>query len=234
MKKVALMQPYLFPYIGYFQLISTVDLYIVYDDVQWMKGGWINRNRILENGQPAYITLSIKKDSMKKNINEREFTENFRVEKTTMLERIKANYEGAPYFEGTIELLEDLFSYQEKNAALFIANSIRQICQYIGITTRIVMSSDIDKTPGLRSQDRVIDIIKKVGAEQYVNAIGGQELYSKNAFAQHGLQLLFVKPDLLQYKQFNNQFIPALSIIDILMFNSKEQITAMLDSYNLV
>ena len=227
------MQPYLFPYLGYFQLIKAVDLYIVYDDVQWMKGGWINRNRILESGKPVYVTLPVKKDSVTKHINERYFVENFDVEKKMLLNRINEAYQGAPHFDETIKLLENIFSYTEQNAALFLLNSLQLCCEYMNITTEISLSSQIDKTLSLKAQKRVIDINESVGSTDYINAIGGKELYDTDTFAQHGITLSFIKSIPVEYKQFSDTWVPHLSIIDVLMFNSKKEVNRMLESYEL-
>lgn len=235
MTKVALMQPYLFPYIGYFQLIHAVDTFIAYDDVQWMKGGWINHNRILVDGRPEYITLPVKQDSHTKNINEREFSANFEADKQAILAKLTESYANAPYFEPALKVVERCFADKNPDAAVFIVNSLRVCCEYMGIKTTIIMSSDIaDKTDGLRAQDRVIDTVKRVGATHYINAIGGQDLYSKSAFAEHAMELSFIKSDLTEYEQFGDAFVPGLSIIDIMMFNSQEDTTRILESFELV
>lgn len=235
MKKIALMQPYLFPYIGYFQLIKAVDVFIVYDDVQWMKGGWINRNRVLIDGQPEYIILPIKKDSHTKNINEREFPVSFQADKQAMLEKIREAYSYAPYFNPTLQVIERCFEDNNLNAAEFITHALQICCEYLDITTKIIMSSEMtDKTEGLRAQDRVIDIVSRLGATNYINAIGGQELYSRQAFAEHNIKLSFIKPHLTEYKQYDNDFVPGLSIIDVMMFNSKEEVLQLLNNYELL
>lgn len=235
MKKVALMQPYLFPYLGYFQMINAVDTFIAYDDVQWMKGGWINRNRILVDGKPQYITLPIKKDSFTKNINERVLLESIEVEKQNILTSIKEQYSDAPYFNEAYGVIERCFANKEMNAANFIVDALKTCANYLGITTEILLSSDIeDKNIGLRAQDRVLDIISRVGAEEYINAIGGQGLYDRDVFAMHGIQLYFIKMGDISYRQFNESFVPGLSIIDIMMFNSQSEIKEMLNNYELI
>ncbi len=234
MKKVSLMQPYLFPYIGYFQLINAVDLFIVYDDVQWIKGGWINRNRILADGEPHYVTLPVKKDSHSKNINKREFASTVKLEKERTLDEIKDAYRDAPCFNGALPLIKKIFTLDEQNVAIFITNSIREICNYLGISAEIALSSDLDKNQGLRSQDRVVDICKTVEAGTYINAIGGKDLYDKASFAQQNIKLSFIQSSIVEYEQFANEFTPNLSIIDVMMFNDVNTIKNMLDSYELI
>lgn len=235
MKKVALMQPYLFPYLGYFQLIQSVDLFIVYDDVQWIKGGWINRNRILSNGLPAYLTLPVKKGSVKDYINQREFVDDIETKKAEMLEWLTECYADAPYFSEVFDLVRKSLSFDESIVSLFVINSIRLICEYIGVETEIILSSSIaGKNENLRGQDRVIDIVKTMAATRYVNAIGGQELYDQEAFANHGIELAFIKSGEIKYKQRNKPFVPGLSIIDVMMFNSPDEIKGMLQNYELI
>jgi hypothetical protein len=233
-KKVALMQPYLLPYIGYFQLISAVDTFVIYDDVQWMKGGWINRNRILVGGRPEWFTLSVKKGSLGTNINEREFSEKFDAEKQHVLEKMRAVYKGAPYFQQTMDLVERCFAGGGSSALVFISHVLRTCCEYLDLDTEIILSSDIDKTDGLRGQDRVIDISQKLGATEYVNAIGGRSLYAVEAFSDRGLVLSFVESQPTVYQQFGADFVADLSIVDVLMFNSLDDTKDLLGQFELV
>lgn len=232
--RVGLMQPYLFPYIGYFQLIKAVDLFIVYDDAQYIKNGWINRNRILAPDDFAYITLPVKKDSHKKNINQRFFNDNIETSKQDIRTALEEEYSDAPFFNDVMNCVNQCFEERSLNVAEFVGNSIRVACQYLGIETKIMKSSDIDKTTGLRAQDRVIDIVKNVGGESYLNAVGGTELYDKKMFLDNGIDLSFLRTKNIQYPQFDNAFVPSLSIIDVMMFNSKEQITQLLVDYELI
>jgi WbqC-like protein family len=235
MKKVALMQPYFFPYIGYFQLISAVDTFVIYDDVQWMKGGWINRNRVLTPaGSAGYLSLPVKGDSLSKNINERALADGVDAEKDKILRKLAEVYKRAPYFEPTMALVERILKFDEANAALFLTNSIEQICGHLNIATRIVLSSEIDKRANLRSSARVIDIAESLSADQYVNAIGGQSLYDKADFLRHGIKLSFLKSRPIVYEQLGAPFVSDLSIIDIMMFNSAEDLFRLLDSYELI
>jgi hypothetical protein len=235
MNRVALMQPYLFPYIGYFQLISAVDLFVVYDDVQWMKGGWINRNRVLTPaGTAEYLGLPVKGDSLTKNINERFFSDGVVAEKQKILGKLAVTYKGAPHVETTVALVEKIFGNDETNVARFVTNSIEQICRHLNIPTEIVVSSGLDKSADLRSRERVIDIAKLVNAAEYINAIGGQGLYDKDLFREHGIKLSFLRSRGVVYQQFDAPFLPDLSIIDVLMFNSTTEVEQLLTQFELV
>jgi hypothetical protein len=232
--RLSVMQPYFMPYIGYFQLINSVDEFIVYDNIQYTKKGWINRNRILVNGKAQLITLSLKKDSDYLNVVERELSDSWENDKNKILNVIKSSYSKAPYFQETFELISKCLNSSEVNLFKFIYNSIISINNYLEIKTPIVISSTIDINHTLKSQNKVLSLCKSQNADIYINTIGGVELYDKETFKQNNIELNFIKSNLIQYKQFNNEFVPWLSIIDVMMFNSKEQIKEYLNNYTLI
>jgi hypothetical protein len=222
------------PYIGYFQLMNSVDRFIIYDNIQYTKKGWINRNRILVNGKDQLITLPIKKDSDYLSVMERELSESWDKDKNKMLNIIKTSYSKAPYFQETFELILKCLNSSEVNLFKFIYDSIVLINDYIEIKTPIVISSTIDTNHALKSQDKVLSLCKSQNADIYINTIGGVELYDKETFKQNGIELNFIKSNPIRYKQFSNEFIPWLSIVDVMMFNSKEQIKEYINNYTLV
>lgn len=232
--KIAIMQPYFLPYIGYFQLIKAVDKFIIYDNIQYTKKGWVNRNRILINGKDQLITLPIKKDSDYLDIVERELSKSWEKDKNKILNILKSSYNKSPYFQEAFNLISQCLNNSENNLFRFIYNSIILINKYLDIKTPIIVSSTIDINHTLKSQDKVLSLCKNQNANIYINSIGGVELYNKEVFKQNGIELNFIKSNPIQYKQFNNEFIPWLSIIDVLMFNSKEEIKKYLNEYTLV
>ena len=221
------MQPYFLPYIGYYQLIAAVDLFVVYDAIKYTKRGWINRNRLLQNGEPAVFTLPLRHGSDELQIRERELATTFRA--AALLNQVRGAYRRAPFFAPTYRLLEEILSTGEMNLFRFLEASVVTVCRYLGIETEIRRSSDVEEEVGLRAQDRVIGICGAVGAGRYINAIGGVELYESEAFAAHGLELRFIRPDPPAYEQFGAPFVPSLSILDVLMFNP---VTAVADWVN--
>lgn len=230
--KLGIMQPYFFPYIGYWQLINAVDEYVVYDDVNYIKGGWINRNNILLNHAKHLITLPLEEASSFKLINEISITKN-EVLKKKLIKTIQSAYLKAPYFKTIMSIIESLI-LDNSNIAKLNYNIILAVKEYLNIETEILLSSNIEKNNDLKAQDKVIHIAHILGASEYINAIGGQELYSKEEFAQNNIQLNFIKTNEIKYKQFNNEFVPNLSIIDVMMFDSPERIKEMLDDYELL
>ena len=233
MNTIARMQPYLFPYIGYWQLIQAVDTFVIYDDVNYIKGGWINRNRVLLNQTPHFATLSLERSSPFRKINEINLL-SFDTNRMKFLGLIESAYKKAPYFQLVYPFIKDLINYQENNLALFLENHIRRMCDFLELDRNILMSSSIKKDNTLKSQDKVVEICQRVGANTYINAIGGQLLYSSKYFKESDVELKFLKTSSVSYKQFDKPFIANLSIIDLLMFNNKSQLKASLDAYCLI
>jgi len=228
--KIAIMQPYLFPYIGYFQLINSVDKFVVYDDVNYIKQGWINRNRLLLNKKDFLFGVILDGASSFKLINEIQVKDNG----LKLLKTIEQAYLKAPYYKEVYPLIESLLVQQEKNLAKYIYHQLSSISKYLEIQTEFILSSEIEKDNTLKGQDKVISICKILKGDVYINAIGGQELYDKETFLSHGLTLSFIKSKPVNYAQFANDFIPWLSIIDVLMFNSRDEIKQFLNEYELV
>lgn len=232
--KVGIMQPYFLPYIGYWQLLNAVDKYVIYDNIEFTKNSWIRRNRILQGEKDYLFSLPLKKDSDYLQIVERELASDIEKEKRKILNKIKINYKNAPYFESIYPILEDIFNYYDKNLFNFIFYSIKRIKDYLEIKTDIIISSTLDIDHNLKGQKKVISICKKLEASEYYNAIGGQELYSYEEFNKEEIKLKFLKSGNIEYRQFKNEFIPNLSIIDVMMFNSKEKIKEFLNNYTLI
>ena len=227
------MQPYLFPYIGYFQLIAICDGFVIHDDVQFIKAGWINRNNFLFGENPKLYTFSVKSDSYESLIKNRFFTENFEKEKAKFLNCLNQYYKKAPHFLEVSKLVEEIFKFESKNVNEFVSNSIQLISKQLHLSTSFTKASSLSISQ-LSSQNKVIEIVQKLDGFEYYNMIGGVELYSKDVFAKNGITLKFVKPILKEYKQNKSTFSAGLSIIDVLMFNDDSQRAAILNSYELI
>lgn len=228
------MQPYFLPYIGYFQLISAVDTFVIYDNIQYTKKGWINRNRMLLNGKDELFSISLKKDSDYLNINEREIALSFQKDKGKILGRIQNSYRKSPYFKETFPLIKEIFEYNCTNLFSFVYNAILQLCNSLEIESNIIKSSSLTEKTDVSGEERVIGICNLLQAQEYYNPIGGLELYSERRFEESGINLNFLKSNEILYPQFNNEFVPWLSILDVMMFNSKEEISSFLNNYSLV
>ncbi len=230
--KLAIMQPYFFPYIGYFQLIAAVDMFIVYDNIKYTKKGWINRNRMLQNDKDMTFSLPLKSASDTLDVCDRELAADFNRNK--LLNQFKGAYRRAPYFTQTLPLIENIVQYEGTNLFRFLHHSIVRTCEHLGITTEIRVSSGIAIDHELKNQEKVLALCEAVGANTYVNAIGGIELYSKETFRKKGIELKFIQSKPFVYPQFGDVFVPWLSIIDVMMFNSVEVIQWQLTKFDLI
>lgn len=231
--KVAIMQPYFLPYIGYFQLIGAVDVFVVYDNIKYTKKGWINRNRVLQNGSDVMFSLPLKKDSDFLDVVQRELAEEF--DRAKLLNQFSGAYRRAPYFEQTFPLLERIVRCEDNNLFRYIHHSLTETCAHLGIEADIRISSGVDIDHALKGQDKVIALCRALEADTYINAIGGVELYSREDFKASGIDLAFIKSRPFDYSQFGAPFVPWLSIVDVLMFNSLDAVCACIaGNYKLI
>ncbi|MCW5656410.1 MAG: WbqC family protein [Burkholderiaceae bacterium] len=215
--RVAIMQPYFFPYIGYFQLLASVDLFVIYDNIKYTKKGWINRNRLLRAGKDVMFSLPLKGDSDHLDIRDRALAADFDPEK--LLNQFRGAYRRAPHFDDTLALVEQVVRHPERNLFRFLHHALLKTRDHLGIPTEVRVSSDVDCDHGLKNADRVMAICRAVGATTYVNPIGGVDLYSREFFQNRGVDLKFLESRPHEYEQFGEPFVAWLSIIDVLMFN---------------
>ena len=228
--KIGIMQPYLFPYVGYFQLIGAVDRFVIYDDVNFIKGGWINRNFILSKQGRQRLTLQLLGASPNKLINEIEVGANAHKLVTTIYQA----YHKAPHFGDVFPVVEDCLLFAERNLARFLEHALRNVCTYLGLQTEILVSSQLPKNTVLRGAEKVIAICKLLGGKAYINAIGGRKLYDKGRFLDEGLELRFLQTGAIRYRQYQEEFVPNLSIIDLMMFNARPEVSSILEEFSLV
>jgi hypothetical protein len=221
--KVAVMQPYFFPYSGYFELIKSVDHFVIFDDVNYIKGGWINKNRILQNGHIMNITLPVQKASQNKKINELSCTTDPKAF-DKIKKQVQQAYCKAPNFDFIFPIICELINYPEKNLAQFLAYSLIKLSSHMGFNTRFIFSSELSSHDEWdNAENRIIDLTKKLGGTQYYNLPGGKSLYNAKNFAKQNIELKFITPKLKNYTQLNvNTFIPSLSIIDFLMYSGQK------------
>jgi hypothetical protein len=227
----AVMQPYFFPYLGYWQLLNAADTFVLFDDVNFIKRGYINRNSILFDNTPKRITLELKKASQNKLINEISIGNN----RDKLQETIRRAYSKAPFFSQVFNLISEIMNSEHENLALFLEFALKSVSDYLKINTVITKSSSLLPSRTLKGEARIIDIVTRLKGSKYINAIGGRELYSGKSFHAAGLQLNFIKMnEEISYRQFRGNFVANLSIIDVMMFNSVERITEMLGEYILI
>ena len=229
---LGIMQPYLLPYIGYWQLLAAVDRFVVYDNIKYTKQGWINRNRFLRGGADAFFTLPLKHASDSLNIDDRMLADDF--DPRGILNPLREAYRKAPFFDAAFPVIESIVTAAPRSLFEYLLDGIVQIASYLDIRTPITVSSTVPIDHALKADHKVLAICRALGAARYVNAIGGRELYSASAFAEQGVELAFLQPRPIVYTQFGDPFVPSLSIVDVMMFNSRDAVKAMLGEYDLV
>ena len=234
------MQPYFLPYIGYLQLMNAVDRFVFYDDVAFINRGWVNRNRMLVGGKEHLFTIPLKEASQNKTIREIALSDDPKW-RGKLLKTIEQSYRKAPLYETVMPMIEKIvnFTADNRNVGDYIFHSFTELTAYLDITTTLVASSTIYENGHLKAQERILDICRQEGADQYINPIGGQELYDRDRFTESGINLHFIQSKRVEYNQVIGktgpaEFVPWLSIVDILMFNDINEVRAMFGAFELV
>lgn len=229
---LGIMQPYFMPYVGYFQLISAVNEFVIYDNIKYTKKGWINRNRFLLNGKDAFFTLPLLKAPDDLDVNKRDLAETF--SRSKLLNQLFGAYGKAPQFESVYPLLARIINHPDCNLFRYVHNSVVEVCAHIGIDTPISISSQVKIDHGIKGQAKVLALCEARCATTYINPIGGIDLYDRDVFAAKGIDLKFLKARPWDYPQFGNNHVPWLSIIDVMMFNPLAQVRdAVFNNYEL-
>ena len=230
---LAIMQPYFLPYIGYFQLLKAVDKFVLYDDVNFINRGFINRNNLLVNGRPSLFTIPLKNASQNKLIFEVELSDD-NAWKKKLIKTVEQSYKKAPQFDAIFPLFQDIAGYVPQNIGDFCYYSLTHISRYLGLDTQIVPTSAIYRNSEMKREARILDICRLENATHYINPQGGISLYDKEHFAANNVRLSFLKTGLVPYPQYKEPFVPGLSILDVLMFNDIQQTHNLLDQFELV
>lgn len=230
---LAIMQPYFLPYLGYYKLLNAVDKFVVYDDVNFINRGWVNRNKILVGGKEHLFTVPLQNASQNKLIHEVKLSPDPAWRKK-LLKTIDQSYRKAPYYEVAFPLIEDIINDPAEDIATYCHQSLTKTAKYLEIKAEIVPTSRHYGNSELKAQERILDICKKEAADHYINPINGQELYDKTLFNNEGIKLSFIKRQPRAYPQFKNEFVPWLSVIDVMMFNSVVEIQDLLQVFELV
>ncbi len=227
---VAIMQPYFFPWIGYFQLIYQSDVFVLYDDANFIKQGYINRNSILVDGQAQRFTLPVPSASSFRRIGELTFS--VHVEK--IARTLEQSYRKAPYFTGVMPLVEKALWNRDRDITTCCQVAIDGVSGYLGLEQKIVRSSSLTYDRNENAENKVIGICKALEGDRYVNSTGGRHLYSAKAFAEHGITLRFLQANNTAYSQGAHDFVPYLSMIDVLMHCEPELVRQALKNFSYV
>lgn len=233
--KVAIMQPYIFPYLGYLSLVLEVDHFVFYDDVNFIKNGWINRNNLLLSGKAVRFTVPVVRASQNELIKDT-FIHDLDAFRKKFVSQLTHGYSKAPFFQSTMYFVEETLNFESKNISDLASRSVINFFSHIGIKKSFLYSStDFHESSGLSKEDRLISITKSLGSHRYINAIGGKSLYSKEYFSGRGVKLNFLLPKIAPYQQLKvSDFQGGLSIIDVMMNTPQQKILEHLKRYEIV
>ncbi len=233
--RLAVMQPYIFPYLGYFQLLSAADRFVFFDDVNFIKKGWIHRNQLLVSGQKNLFSIPLQRASQNKLIKDTYLhPSDYGRWRNTFLKTVDQNYRQAPFFPAVYDLLSQVLRGAHDTIADLAIDSVESVAKYVGLSIDFRQSSSLPYDRSLKGQDKIVAICQQQKATTYVNLIGGTELYDAVTFATNNVALYFVKSADVLYPQQGNSFVPNLSILDVLMFNDVHQINQLLEQYTLI
>lgn len=231
--KTAIMQPYIFPYIGYYQLIDAVDNFVIFDDVNFIMRGWINRNNILVDGNKHLFSIPLEKASQNNLICDTRLSFHEK-DKLKFLKLISCSYGKAPHFREVYPIIEEIIMHDDNHLVNYLQNVLVKTCNYAGITTNFIRSSEVKNDVSLKSEDKIIDLCVRLNTDTYVNLPGGRSIYNSDNFRKNNIDLKFIKifSDQIKYKQFKNDFVDNLSFLDLMMFNSKSELRDILKKYD--
>jgi hypothetical protein len=222
----AVMQPYFFPYIGYFQLIQNSRFFVILDDVQFIKGGWVHKNKILDrSGREFEISIPTMKPSSRSLISSLEIHENFSRLKT--LTKIERCYRRANYFREAMDIIEPLVMFESNSMVHYLENSIKGLSKQLGADTKFVRASELAIGNPQTPHGRIIEVCKNIQCNAYLNLPGGRKIYAPSDFESEGISLSFLSPEIIEYEQFTFPFIGGLSILDTLMHSGLEATAEM-------
>lgn len=228
-KRLGVMQPYFFPYIGYWCLIQAVDTFVLYDDVQYIKSGYINRNTILSQGNRQRITLTIQQASSNKRINDLYVGEN----NSKIVKTIQQSYAKAPYFAQFFPVIQEIFACKSTNLADFLYSSIKNLMSYMNMDQPLLRSSEMSIPTGLDRVERLLYLCKATQSGIYINNESGRKLYAQEQFQKEHITLQFIHPIISEYAQLSKNFESHLSIIDLLMNLSVDELKHHLNDHRI-
>jgi hypothetical protein len=226
------MQPYFFAYIGYWQLIHAVDRFVILDNVNYIKRGWVNRNRILINNEARYITVPLQHASQNRRICDT-YLQYSPLWRNKLVKMVEFTYRKASHFDDVFPVIKNIIQHETDNLSEYLMYQLETLAKFLGMNADFVLASHSYENCDLNGRERILHICKCEGAAIYINPQGGEALYSKAEFLQNGLDLKFLIPSATEYKQFCSTHLPWLSIIDVLMFNGFVGTKKLLQNFSL-
>ena len=234
-KCIAIWQPYFFPYIGYWQVIHVADTFFVGDNAHYIKNGWIHHNRILgQDDQPLDFGIQVSHASVDRYINETKRVVNLkRADK--MCRVLEYYYSKAPHYNEAMDVIRPILMDEETDLTRYLVGQLKTVATYLGITTEIRLLSEVSARWDCQAPEVIRRTCRHFGCSDYINSITGTKYYAKEAFGEMGIDLHFIRRnDDIHYKQRCDEYVPDLSIIDTMMYCSREEMHDMLDRYHFV
>jgi hypothetical protein len=236
--QLGIMQPYFFPYLGYFQLIEVVDKWIVFDTPQYIRHGWVNRNRIMkfDGNDWMYINVPLQKHSRDTAIKDVLIASNTQEWQEKIYAQLLSYRKKAPHFSETMDVVTRCFNAGCDGISGLNIVVLKEVCAYLEIDFRFEIYSQMNlkHEPANDAGEWALQISKACGADTYINPPGGREIFDPSKFKAAGINLRFLESELKQYNQRNGNFIAGLSVLDVMMFNSRDEIKELLSHYRLV
>lgn len=232
--KLGIMQPYFLPYLGYYSLIEATDQFILFDIVQYIRHGWIERNQVLNNkNESFYIKVPLEKHSRSttiQNIN----IKNSQRWQDTILAQLSQYKKKSKYYTQVVDMLKHSFETTPSNITELNSTILKTTCEYLDMNAKIETFSDMNITlPDVNAPDEwALYISKHMKATEYINPEGGKTFFNVEKYQNENISIKFLKQELRPYKQFTDEFTPGMSIIDVLMFNSINDTKELINAYN--
>ena len=233
---IGIMQPYFFPYIGYYALIKHSNHFVFFDTPQFIRHGWIDRNRILKPTDSwQYIKVPIVKHPRNTCINEISI-QNEILWKNRIIRQVEHYKKKAIYYKNTIDLIKEVFNFEGNSIVDLNIKTVTTVMQYLNISFSFSVFSklNLDISETNSPDEWALNISTKLNVTTYLNPVGGLSFFDKSKYQKAGINLKFLKTVLLPYDQKRTNFEPSLSIIDVLMFNSPESIRNMLEAVEFI
>ena len=234
--RLGIMQPYFMPYLGYFALIKHTDAFVFFDTPQYIKRGWVNRNRIIHQQENFnYINIPLKKAPQETAIKDM-LIDDSQDWKKKIFAQLEIYKKKSPYYEDVINLLHETLDKEYKTIGEINIAATIAVCKYLGIDKPFYIYSEMDlNIPQVNAPDEwALYITKAMGYKTYINPPGGMTFFNYAKYEKENIELKFLKINLTPYVQKRGYFEPGLSIVDVMMFNSKEKIMEMLDDITLI
>lgn len=230
---VAIMQPYLFPYLGYIQLMQAVDEFVFFDTAQFIRRGWIHRNRIVLNGKAHTFTVPVTKCARNTLIQDVLWSADPLV-RIKLLQTIKQAYKDAPYVDAVLPWVERTLRSTESSVAKLIEMHFIDVYNYLGLEVNFYLASSRKWTEAYGASERILSMCMDVNATCYINPINGRHLYDASDFAMKGIELQFLEMDAVEYPQMGSEFVSHLSMIDVLMMNEPTEVLNLLQNHQII